>query len=265
MLTIISALILGSGVWGICRTFMSNPWAITCGVVVFLAIQLAVGLYIRKKINGITEAIQMIMEKAQNKINRQMNRMQSRPVSSPKAAQQMLEKDQNLALQQSIKETDRAKSYYLWNIMLKKQINTMKMMLYFQLKDFKKVDELIGKSFIIDSRSIAIKAVRMYKNKDNKLEKYLSKKCKKAKNDDAVLLYSLYSWILVKQEKYSEAAQILADAKKKVDNQVINDNRDRLVNGKVKHFSNANLGEMWYALYLEEPKVKQQRVVQRGF
>ena len=32
-----------------------------------------------------------------------------------------------------------------------------------------------------------------------------------------------------------------------------------LANNRVAHFSNAGLGEQWYALMLEEPKVRQQR------
>lgn len=235
------------------------------GVGVFFVIQLTVGLIIRKKVNGITGAIQDLMEKTQNKLNRKMAQMQSRPMSSPKAAQQMLEKEQNQALRDALEITDRAKPYFKWNLLLKRQINTMRMMLYYQLKEFKKVDALLQDSFIFDARSVAIKAVRMYKNQDPKLDKYLAKKCRRFKGDDAVLLYALYSWILVKQEKYDIASAVLAQAKNRLDNPVLNANRENLVNGKVKHFSNANLGEAWYSLYLEEPKIKQQRIVQRGY
>ena len=42
--------------------------------------------------------------------------------------------------------------------------------------------------------------------------------------------------------------------------EVLNANWERLANDKVKNFSNAALGEMWYMLYLEEPKVKTQRM-----
>ena len=41
------------------------------------------------------------------------------------------------------------------------------------------------------------------------------------------------------------------------------ENCDRLVNGKYKHFNNAGLGDLWYSLYLEEPKIKPQRQVQQ--
>ena len=244
---------------------IDKSWSIWIGVGIFFVIQVSIGLFIRKKINNITGEIQSLMEKTQNKLNRKMAMMQSRPMSSPKAAQQMLEKEQNQALRDALSITDKAKPYYLWNMLLKRQINTMKMMLYYQLKEFKKVDALLKDSFIFDSRSVAIKAVRMYKNQDPKCEKYLARKCRRFKGDDAVLLYALYSWILVKGEKYEMASAVLAQAKNRIDNPVLNANRENLVNGKVKHFSNANLGEAWYSLYLEEPKIKQQRIVQRGF
>jgi len=55
------------------------------------------------------------------------------------------------------------------------------------------------------------------------------------------------------------------EAKKVTDHPAVVENWDRLVNGKVKHFSNAALGDSWYSLYLETPKIKQQRVQQRPF
>ena len=39
----------------------------------------------------------------------------------------------------------------------------------------------------------------------------------------------------------------------------------KLANQKYKHFSNAGFGDLWYSLYLEEPKVKMQRQQQRMF
>lgn len=241
---------------------MNSVWI---GLGVFFVIQITIGLVIRKKVNDVTGEIQDLMEKTQNKLNRKIAQMQSRPMGSPKAAQQLLEKEQNQAIMQALAITDKAKPYFKWNLLLKRQINTMKMMLHYQLKEFKKVDALLPSCFIFDARSVAIKAVRMYKNNDPKMEKYLAKKCRRFKGDDAVLLYALYSWILVKQEKYELASAVLAQAKNRLDNPILNANRENLVNGKIKSFSNANFGEAWYSLYLEEPKIKQQRIVQRGF
>ena len=62
-----------------------------------------------------------------------------------------------------------------------------------------------------------------------------------------------------KQDDQSAALEALRHAAKTSDNQVLLENIDRLVNGKVKHFSNSGFGDTWYVLALEEPKVKNQR------
>ena len=264
MLTMIIAIALGVMTYYSTHESWGTGWAIVSGIVVVMLAQLAIGLFIRSRINKITADIQDVMVTTQNKINRQINIMQYRQMGNPKSTQQRLTQEQNSALRKCLEITERANKYFIWNVMLKKQIVSMRMMLYFQMKEFKKVDELLPKAFIFDARSVAVKAVRMYKNKDEKVVAYLEKKAARFKNDDAVLIYSLLAWILVKQDKAADAAALLAKAKTRVDNQVINDNYERLANGKEKHFSNAQLGDIWYSLYLEEPKIKQQKV-QRGF
>ena len=43
------------------------------------------------------------------------------------------------------------------------------------------------------------------------------------------------------------------------DNVVLKANREHLANNRLAHFSNAGIGEQWYALQLEEPKYNQPR------
>jgi hypothetical protein len=52
---------------------------------------------------------------------------------------------------------------------------------------------------------------------------------------------------------------VLIEACEKMENETIKRNREHLANNRVGHFSNAGLGDQWYALHLEEPKVKMQR------
>jgi hypothetical protein len=61
--------------------------------------------------------------------------------------------------------------------------------------------------------------------------------------------------MLVKQNRIDDAIAALADAHKLTSNEVLEKNRELLLNGKVKQFSNAPLAEAWYALMLEEPKM----------
>lgn len=44
-----------------------------------------------------------------------------------------------------------------------------------------------------------------------------------------------------------------------MENQTLKINRDHLANNRVAHFNNAGLGDEWYALQLEEPKIRMQR------
>ena len=79
------------------------------------------------------------------------------------------------------------------------------------------------------------------------------------------LLYAVYSWILVKTGEIEEAIKVLQKGKKVSENDTIIKNWENLVNGKIKKFSNAGIGDQWYSLYLEEPKTQKpkQKVMRR--
>jgi hypothetical protein len=114
----------------------------------------------------------------------------------------------------------------------------------------------------LDVRSVATKMARMYQRKEDGIDKFFRKKGLKFKGEDLALVVSTYAWILVKQDRADEAMKVLAEAKKKTDNPVVLENWERLANGKVRNFSNAGLGDSWYSLYLETPKIRQERVRQ---
>ena len=56
-----------------------------------------------------------------------------------------------------------------------------------------------------------------------------------------------------------EAFKALTAALRKSDDAVLKTNREHLMNNRVSHFSNSALGERWYSLMLEEPKIRMQR------
>ena len=178
---------------------------------------------------------------------------------------QQLEHEQNLGLERALAACDAFRPLYLWNFFLEKQINTMKMQLYFQLKDFAMADKLMPKCMLFDARSLAIKLVRMYKKEDPKLDAFYRKKCRRFKGEDGAFLSCVYAWIKLRQDDSAKALAALVEAKKNSDNAVLLANYDNLVNGRNKHFSNAGFGDNWYALYLEEPKVRPQKVQQRMY
>lgn len=261
MLTFITAIIIGLTAGYISGYAMNNmAWGGIIGIAAMILTQVLIGLYIRTRVNKVNNAIQAKLQEVQTKIQRKVNMMQQKPGMSPKFMQGTIEKEQAAAVHNALEMTEQLKRYYLWSPLLSKQINTMKMMFHYQIKEFAQADALMNKCLFFDPTSSAMRIARMYRKNDPGLDKFAKSKLKRAKGESGVLLYALYSWILVKRNELEKARNILAESKKRCDNEVLNANWERLANDKAKNFSNAALGEMWYMLYLEEPKVKTQRM-----
>lgn len=265
MLAIISAIIVGVTSGVLIYREAGVGWGVTAGVTAFGIIYILIGLLIFAKVKKINKSIQELMQTASNKLNRRMQQLQLKPQGGVKSMQKMLEKEQNKALAEAVKMTKAAEPLFSWNLMLKKQISTMRMMFYYQMKDYDQVDKLLPHCMVFsDPRALSMKIARQFVNKDPELAHSL-KKLKRFKGDAAVVLYALASWVLVKQQKVEDAVKLLVDARSKCDNEVINNNWEALVNGNVKKFSNAGLGDEWYALYLEEAKMKTKKARRGGF
>ena len=260
MLTLLVALLSGGALWywAFCEKW-GAAWEICCALAGFFITQLAVGLIMRGAVKRRQDRIQALMQEAQRKINKQLNLFQLRPPSGMKAAQQMLEKIQHDAVRAALVEAESFKPLYKWNLMLKRQIAAMQAQLYFQLREFKKADEYLEYAILQDPQSIAIRMTRLYRNGDDRFEKFARGKIRRAKGEAAAFLASVYAWIKLKQDDEKAALAALVEAKKESDHPVLLENYAKLANGKAKQFSNAGFGDMWYALYLEDPKVKPQR------
>lgn len=256
MLTLLLSLVIGITISWICKDLghISMGWSMGWGILCMIIIQLLSGLYIRKKIMSITTDIQNILMEGSKRINRKVQNLQQKAAGNIKFLQKSVEKDQQDLILQAIDATKLIEPYCKWNFMLKKQVNTMRMQFYFQICNYQKVDELLPKSLFFEPLSIAIKMVRQYKNKDAALDKTFNSKIKKFKGDKGTILYALYSWILVQRGDIDAAIKLLSRAKEVTGDEIIAQNWENLANGKVKKFSNAGLGEEWFALRLEEPK-----------
>jgi len=219
-----------------------------------ILVQVAVSFLIRKKSERINGQIQSIISETQNKLQAYQNQFMRKPVSQ-KQMIAVCEREQNDGYNRILKVLDSYIPLYKWNFMLKKQVNTMRMMFLYQQKKYKEVDALLPQCLFFDSQSISMKMARMYMNQDSGLDKFFQKKCKRMKGENVVLPYSLYAWILVKQNRVDEAVKVLNTAKERCTNEVIVKNWEMLVNGKIKHFSNSQLGDIWYSLALETPKI----------
>jgi len=264
MLTFVLALMVGLLTAYAGGAALGNmAWGGLLGAAGFIIVQIAIGLYIRRQVGKVNRRIQLAMQDVQSRLQRKAAQMQQRPGMSPKVLQATLEKDQAAAVRQALEMTGELEKYKWWSPLLGRQINTMRMMFHYQIREFDRVDKLLDKCFYMEPTSCAMRLARMYRNNDPKLDRFARKKLKSARGDPGALLYALYSWILVKHNDIPAAIKVLADSRKRCDHEVLRANWERLVNDKAKNFSNAALGEMWYMLYLEEPKIKTQRMRQQ--
>lgn len=255
MLTLLIALIASLLAGAVSYSGLPTSALVVMMVVVFLVVHLIISLVLRMQSKKINEKLQALMLEIQQKIQGMQNRMMHRPTGSPKQMMQILEREQQAGLDRMIAALDLFKPLYKWSFLLKRQVNTMRMVFLFQQKRFDEVDALLPKCLVLDAQSMTIKLVRMYRNNDPKLDKYFKSRARRFKGDNAVIPYAAYSWMLVKQNRIEDAIAALTDARKQTSNEVLEKNRELLLNGKVKQFSNAPLAEAWYALMLEEPKM----------
>lgn len=266
MFAIAIALINGALVALVCLKFadFQPVWAFSCGMLGFLLTHICIALIIRRKINQIQAVLQAEMTNGQQQVNRKVHQLQMKPSGNMKSMQKLLEKEQFKSLRNALEIIKEMDKYTSWSPLLNKQLSAMRLQFYYQLKEFDKVDEYIPKALFLDANLVAMKMARMYHHKDPKLDSFFKSKIKKFSGDNAVLIYGLYSWILVKQDRIDDAIKILVEGKDKTDNEVLKRNWESLVNGKVKRFSNAGIGEIWYSLYLEEPKVQKPKMQRQG-
>lgn len=240
----------GGAIWG---------WAVFWGVIVFLAGQGLAGFLIQKKVKAAMGGVQKILEDGQRRLQFKINQWQMRPPSSPKQAQMELEKEQRVFVERAIEASKAIERFSRWAPLMMRQVATMRAQLYWMLKDFKKVDELLPKALIVDPLMAAIKIARMHMRGEKDIDKVFRKYTARVRYGDGALLYGLYSWILVQNKDLDGAHRVLLQACDKLENETIKANRDHLANNRLSQFSNAGFGEQWYALHLEQPKVKMQR------
>lgn len=238
-------------------------WTVVTGAISSLIIQILIGLLIRKKVSSLTNTIQSCIIRGQEKVNRKAKMFQQKPIGGMKTMQKALGKELNKSLEEAIALTSTLEAWYKWSPLLKKQVATMRVQFYYQMQKFDKVDELMPGVMLFDARTVAMKMARQYKNNDPELEATFNKRVKKFKSDNAALIYALYSWILIKKGEKDKALELLIKAKGVTSNETIYNNWECLANGKEKKFSNASMGDEWYALYLETPKMKHQKTKQK--
>ncbi|NOY75492.1 MAG: hypothetical protein GXP32_06840, partial [Kiritimatiellaeota bacterium] len=231
MISLIISILAGFGVYEILVATtdqLPHVWCVIFGALTVLASQLIFGLFFRKKINAVTEAIQQVIAEGQQKIQRKANMFQTKPAGGIKHMQKLLEKDQEKSIREALELTKRMEPLWKWSLLLKKQTDTMRMQFHYQLGEFKEVDALLPNCLFMEPLAMAMKMARQYKNNDPALEKTFKSKKRKFKGDDGVIIHALYSWILLKRGDADSALKVLTDAKEWTSDETILKNWEAL-------------------------------------
>ena len=236
-------------------------WSIFFGVVAFGAANALVGWQIQKRVKALMGEVQNILVGGQKQIQAKVARWQMRPPSSIQQAQGEIARDTKVFVTDALAATEKLHKFDLWVPLMKRQIATAQFQLHWMIKDFKKVDALMPKVLFLDPTMAAMKMARLHmlEKPSEEIGKVYEKAARRLRYNQNVLLAGTYSWILVKRGEVDAAFKALVHALEKSDNETLKANRDQLANNRVAHFSNTALGDQWYALHLEEPKVHQQR------
>ena len=238
------------------------------GLAGLLIPQFSIGFIVRKKITVVQNELQEMLKNGQKQMNRKIQLFQTKPGGNIKQIQRQLEGDQKTLITESLAFTKRFEPFKKWSLLMGRQIATMRLQFYYQLKDFEEVDKILATAglftgpMMLEPLAIAMKMARQYKNGDVAgAEKTFKSRVKWFRGNRGTLLYGLMSWIYMQQGESEKARQLLVKAKDLTADKTLASNWELLSNNKDAAFSNAGLGEEWYGLYLENPPVpKQQRM-----
>jgi len=262
MFTILITLVLGALV-GLALGFghVARPgWVVFWGLLAAALAQLGVGLLLRRKVKAAMDAVQLVLLNGQKRLQQKVNQWQTRPPGSMKQAQLEVEREQRVYIDQALQVSKSLEPLARWALMLDKQIATLRMQLYYQIKDFKKVDELLPHCIFMDPMSAAMRLARLHVRGDVAgADKFFKKQTRRQRYGQGGILYALYSWMQVQRKDIEGAHKTLIQACERMEHETLKANREHLANNRLNQFSNAGMGDEWYALGLEQPRVKMQR------
>ena len=236
-------------------------WSITCGVLAFIVAQVVIGRIIQKRVKEAMDSVQNILMEGQKRLQTKMARWQMRPPGSIQAAQAEIARDQKVFVREALEQTEVLHKFDNWVPMMKRQIATAQFQLYWMIKEYRKCDALMDKVLFVEPTMYAMKMARLYTldRPTDEIRKVYEKASKRLRYNQNVLIAAAWTWILVKRNEIDAAFKALNEALRNSDNETLKANRDALANNRIAHFSNSGIGDTWWALGLEEPKVKIQR------
>ena len=265
MLTLLLSLLVMAGLWA--GLHFGAHWGVWS---VVLAVLLGGGLYvgamflIRRRITALMTGIQARITDKNNALMRKYQHLGNRG-GDVKRLMGMARKDQEAILSEALDATRQMDPYARWSPLLDRQINAVRVQFLYQLRRFDEVDKLLPKALLTDPVLSCMKMCREYqRGEEAALQKTYDKYRKKFKVN-ATLIYATYAWMLLRKKQTEKARQVLLDGKKATENEILEKNWEHVTNDRLSQFSNAGLGESWYALFLEEPKQPKPRTQVRRF
>ena len=241
---------------------LGNGWSVTLAVLSGLGFQVGASLLIRKKITALMAGIQARITERTNVLRRKYEQLGSRG-GNVRFLMDQARRDQDAMMAEALETTRKMDPYCKWSFLLDRQINAIRLQFLYQLKKFDDVDKLLPKAMLGDPVLVCMKMCRQYKlGQEAELKKTYDKYRKKFKHDGA-LIYATYSWMLLRKKQTETALKVLIDGKEATDDEVLTANWEHVANGRLGSFSNAGLGETWYALLLEEPRQPKPTVVRQ--
>lgn len=263
MITLAIALVVGAGVFSLSYFAgdVSAGWSALFGVLGFGVAQAGLGFVVQRRVKRVMDKVQATMLDGQKKLQAKIQHWQIRPPGSMKAAQKEMFEDTRVFVKAALKQTKELSKFRYVIPMIDRQQATAELQLNWMIKEFKAVDELLPKALYLDPTLTAIKMARMYMldRPMEEIRKVYDKAVRRLKYNQNVILAAAWSWMLVQKGDTDGAFKALTQALKSSDDQTLKANHATLMNNCPGHFSNSALADRWYALYLEEPRYRNQR------
>lgn len=269
MMTLLISLTTTAATVAACMVYeVGRGETVGAGLLVFFVVHIVISLIVRKRISKVQGTLQENMAQGQKKINHKIQRFQARPGGNVKQMQRQLEADQSALIKEALVFVDKFEPFRKWSLFMGRQIATMRLQFFYQLKEFEEVDRILATGgllkgpVMLEPMAVAMKMARQYKKDDPAaVEKSFKRHIKWFRGAKGTLLYGVMSWVYMKQNEPEKARQLLIKGKNKTGDETLARNLEMLSNNKLKHFSNAGFGEEWYGLHLDKPPTpKQQRV-----
>jgi hypothetical protein len=241
-------------------------WTVFLAILAFGAAFAAVNWILRRRLNAVMADMQLFLSEGQKRLQAKIKDYQFHPKGDPRQFQEKLQKEQRGMLEEAIARTGVLDRYRNWVPLMQRQINTTRMQFQYQLGAFDKVDALLPRCLVLDPTTACMKMARQHANKEDleQIEKTFRKAKARCRYDQSALLYATLSWMYVKAGKLDEAYKLLVkgcedNSVEEGANTTLARNRDLLANNRPREFNNAGFGDLWYALQLEQPKIRYER------